>query len=88
MANFAREITRLVEEGIANASPMPMIIEQNKFISNEQFKSQDIDDYFLRRNIIVNQAVEEGENSTGSSTDDTSRRGDLRRRSEDYLSFD
>ena len=32
----------------------------------------------------VNQAVEEGENSTGSSTDDTSRRGDLRRRSEEF----
>ena len=32
----------------------------------------------------VNQAVEEGENSTGSSTDDTSRRVDLRRRSEEF----
>ena len=43
MANSAREMMRIVEEGIADASLMPMIFEQNKFMSKEQFKSQDID---------------------------------------------
>ena len=43
VANSAREIMRIVEEGIADPSLMPMIFEQNKFIAKEQFRSQDTD---------------------------------------------